>query len=57
MPASDEQLSGPDSYFGPLRRANYIRLVTFRRCGVPVPAPVHVVTDGPVAYYPPPATR
>lgn len=51
MPASDELCSGLDSYFGPLRRANYIRLVTFRRSGVPVPTPVHVVTDGAVAYF------
>ena len=51
MPASDHGPSGPDGYFGPLRRANYMRLVTFRRSGLPVPTAVHVVTDGPVAYF------
>jgi PPOX class probable F420-dependent enzyme len=51
MPASDHGPSGPDGYFGPLRRANYMRLVTFRRSGLPVPTAAHVVTDGPVAYF------
>ena len=38
-------------YFGPLRTATYMRLTTFRRTGQPVPTPVHVVTDGAVAYF------
>lgn len=38
-------------YFEPLSRATYMRLTTFRRSGQPVPTPVHVVTDGPAAYF------
>jgi uncharacterized protein len=38
-------------YFEPLRRATYMRLTTFRRSGQAVHTPVHVVTDGPQAYF------
>jgi hypothetical protein len=38
-------------YFEPLRRATYLQLTTFRRSGQPVPTPVHVVTDGAIAYF------
>jgi len=38
-------------YFEPLSKAKYTSVTTFRRSGQPVATPVHVVTDGDVAYF------
>jgi PPOX class probable F420-dependent enzyme len=49
MSMSNASQSG--GYFEPLSRTTYMRLTTFRRTGQPVHTPVHVVTDGPLAYF------
>ncbi len=46
----------PDSasgrtYFAPLAGSKYVQLTTFRRNGMPVATPVHIVVDGDVAYF------
>jgi uncharacterized protein len=45
--------AGEHGYFAPVAGATYIRLTTFRRTGVAVATPVHVVTDqdAAVAYF------
>jgi PPOX class probable F420-dependent enzyme len=51
MPTGNASQTTGGGFFEPLSRANYMRLTTFRRTGQPVHTPVHVVTDGPVAYF------
>jgi PPOX class probable F420-dependent enzyme len=38
-------------YFAPLAGAKYVELTTFRRDGRAVATPVHIVTDGDVAFF------
>jgi hypothetical protein len=43
-------LTQREHHFSPIEDARYIVLTTFRRDGTPVPTPVHVVSEGDVAY-------